>query len=336
MASARKILRRSIHTFLQNYHYFTSTSALLALPFSVSILLSQALVPASSPLALTIHSRLRALFDAAGFPPSSEFFALLNFKLSQTLSSSFLALPFALSFLLIAKSSVIRSLAGTTPSVPSSLSSFLSIYKPLLATYVCNCLVILSANSTAFFLLFFSFNCLGGAQPGSSNYTLLLSAAGAVLYSIILAHALVICNLALVLSGMERTGGFVAILKACALIRGSTSTSLSLAVPVNLALAGTEALFQFRVMRAYGVKNGPIFPVAMEGWFIAYLYSILIVLDTVLTCIFFKSCKKSSIIPRSEDQCYFRIKIGDFDNGDIKTPENLKSSESGQLLKSEF
>lgn len=333
MASTRMILRRSIHTFLQNYHYFTSTSALLALPFSVSILLSQALVPASSSLALTVHSRLQALFDAAGFPPSSEFFALLNFKLSQTLSSSFLALPFALSFLLLAKSSVIRSLAGTKPSVPSSLSSFLTIYKPLLATYVCNSIVILSANSTAFFLLFFAFNCVDGAQPGSSSYTLLLSAAGAVLYSIILAHALVICNLALVLSGMERTGGFVAILKACALIRGSTSTALSLAVPVNLALAGTEALFQFRVMRAYGMKNGPILPMAVEGWFIAYLYSILIVLDTVLTCIFFKSCKNISIIHRSEDQRYFQIEIND---DDIKTPENLKISESGQSLKLEI
>lgn len=333
MASTRMILRRSIHTFLQNYHYFTSTSALLALPFSVSILLSQALVPASSSLALTVHSRLQALFDAAGFPPSSEFFALLNFKLSQTLSSSFLALPFALSFLLLAKSSVIRSLAGTKPSVPSSLSSFLTIYKPLLATYVCNSIVILSANSTAFFLLFFAFNCVDGAQPGSSSYTLLLSAAGAVLYSIILAHALVICNLALVLSGMERTGGFVAILKACALIRGSTSTALSLAVPVNLALAGTEALFQFRVMRAYGMKNGPILPMAVEGWFIAYLYSMLIVVDTVLTCIFFKSCKNISIIHRSEDQRYFQIEIND---DDIKTPENLKISESGQSLKLEI
>lgn len=335
MASTRKILRRSIHTFLQNYHYFTSTSALLVLPFSVSILLSQALVPASSSLALAIHSRLRDLFDAAGFPPSSEFFALLNFKLSQTLSSSVLALPFALSFLLIAKSSVILSLAGTKPSVPSSLSSFLSIYRPLLATYICNLLVILSANSTAFFLLFFAFNCLGGPQPGSSNYDLLLLATGAVVYSIILAHALVICNLALVLSGMERTGGFVAILKACALIRGSTSTALSLAVPVNLALAGTEALFQFRVMRAYSMKNGPVFPVAMEGWLIAYLYSILIVLDTILTCIFFKSCKNSSIIRGSEDQCYFRIEFGDYDDN-IRTPENLKSSESGQILKLEF
>lgn len=329
MASTRKIMRRSIHTFLQNYHYFTSTSALLVLPFSVSILLSQALVPASSSLALAIHSRLRDLFDAAGFPPSSEFFALLNFKLSQTLSSSVLAL----SFLLIAKSSVILSLAGTKPSVPSSLSSFLSIYRPLLATYICNLLVILSANSTAFFLLFFAFNCLGGPQPGSSNYDLLLLATGAVVYSIILAHALVICNLALVLSGMERTGGFVAILKACALIRGSTSTALSLAVPVNLALAGTEALFQFRVMRAYSMKNGPVFPVAMEGWLIAYLYSILIVLDTILTCIFFKSCKNSSIIRGGEDQCYFRIEFGDYDDN-IRTPENLKSS--GQILKLEF
>jgi hypothetical protein len=49
---------------------------------------------------------------------------------------------------------------------------------------------------------------------------------------------------------MERFGGYLAILKACVMIRGRASTALSLTLAVNIALAGVEALFQYRIVRA--------------------------------------------------------------------------------------
>jgi hypothetical protein len=81
------------------------------------------------------------------------------------------------------------------------------------------------------------------------DLALFLSAA-AVVYSIILANVIIICNLALVISGMERFGGYLAILKACVMIRGRASTALSPTLAVNIALAGVEALFQYRIVRA--------------------------------------------------------------------------------------
>ncbi|XWS37312.1 hypothetical protein CRYUN_Cryun19dG0032400 [Craigia yunnanensis] len=242
MEKASKIMRRSIYTFLQNYQYLTVTAALLAFPYSASIILSQIFV-LSSPFLPTIHNRLRILFQAAGFPPSSEFFTVLSFKISQTISSSIFALPLTLCFLLIAKSSIIQLLNHHKPNLPPSFSLVISLYKPLLATHKCNFLLLLSANATAFSLLFFAFNFLGGFGFSSPNWLFFLSAAGAVLYSIILANALIICNLALVSSGMERSGGYLTILKACVLIRGRTSTALTLAVPVNMVPAAIETLF---------------------------------------------------------------------------------------------
>lgn len=74
------------------------------------------------------------------------------------------------------------------------------------------------------------------------------------------------------------------------MIRGRTSIALSLALPINMALAGIEALFQFRVVKAYS-DSGMNSSMVLEGLFIAYLYSILIIIDAIAGCVFFKSCK---------------------------------------------
>lgn len=311
-----KIIRRSVYTFLQNYQYFTTTAALLAFPFSATILLSQAFVSSSSSLVPTVYSRLKTLFQAAGFPASSEFFTILNLKLSQTISSAIFTIPFTFTFLLIAKASIIQALNHHKPTSPPSFSSILSIFDPLLLTYICNSFLILSANATAFCLLFFSFNFLEGFGFSSPTSFFFLSAAGAVLYSIILANAIIICNLALILSGMERFGGYLSILKACVMIRGRALTALSLALPVNLALAGIEALFQYRIVRAYHTGETASYLMVLEGMLIAYLYSIFVVLDTVMSCIFFKSCKASSCIEK-EGRYAYRIEIAEEDRDDF-------------------
>ncbi|KAL6995148.1 hypothetical protein U1Q18_005284 [Sarracenia purpurea var. burkii] len=309
MERTGKILRKSIHTFLQNYQYFTTTSLILAFPFSASFLLSQALSP-SSPLLPTIQNRLRSLFDASGFPPSSEFFTILNLKLSQTLASSILVLPFTLSFLLMAKASIIQALNHHKHHLQPSYSSFLSVYNPILLTQICNFFVVLSSNATCFFLLSFAFTCLESFGYSSSPSSILfLSATGAVFYSIILAHTLIVCNLALVSSGMDKRGGSIAILKACVLIKGRTATALALALPANMALAAVEALFQYRVVRAYYAADRSFSSMALEWVFIAHLYSIVIVIDTIVTCVFFKSCKIACGLLDQEERYSFQIGI---------------------------
>ncbi|XP_010258424.1 PREDICTED: uncharacterized protein LOC104598194 [Nelumbo nucifera] len=293
-SSSSKIVRRSIFTFLKHYQHFTSIAALFVFPVSVSVLLSQVVLPSFSPLLQIIHARLQSLFHAAGFPPSLPFFSLLSLKLSQTISSSILTVPFTLSFLLIGKACVIQILHHPKLSLSSSLSYFAFLYSRLLLTYLCNSFVILAANAAAFSILFLTFNSFDAFGFSSPNFLLLLSAAGAVLYSVVLANTLVICNLALIVAGMENCSGYLPILKACVLIKGRASKALSLALPINLGLAAIEALFQYRVVRGHHLydRYGP--SVALEGILIAYLYSLLVLLDTIVSCIFFKSCKSAS------------------------------------------
>ncbi|MCL7050471.1 hypothetical protein MKW94_026962 [Papaver nudicaule] len=304
MESKMNIFRKSFHTFFRNYQYFTFSVALILLPASVFVLLTQAVEFFSSyPLLITIQIRLDSLFNAAGFPPSSHFFFLLNLKLSQTITCSIFSLPFTLSFLLIAKSAVIQALHRKTP-----YSSVFTLYNPLLLTHLCNSFVIFSAHAVGLCFLFVLFNSFSAFGYSSTDSAFFLSAGGAVVYSLILANTLIICNLALVVAGMENCGGFVAILKACVLIRSRVSTALSLALPINLGLAFLEALFQYRVVTIYHLSDKISFSMAFEGLLIAYLYSLLILQETVITCIFYTNCKSELRIDGEENYYYYRIK----------------------------
>ncbi|OVA08827.1 hypothetical protein BVC80_8803g21 [Macleaya cordata] len=324
MERTGKIIRRSIHTYLKNYQYFTSTTALLIFPVSVAILLSQAIIPSSSFLLPTIYTRLESIFYAAGFPESSQFFSILNLKLSQTICSSIFTLPFTLSFLLFAKSSIIKALHHQNPSLRPSFSSIFPLCYPLLLTHLCNSFVILAANASALAILFLTFNSIDAFGVSSPSFLLFLSATGAVLYSVILAHTIITCNLALIVAGMENCGGYLAILKACVLIRGRSSTTLLLALPFNLGLAAVEALFQYRVVRLSLLSDKFSSSMAFEGLVIAYLYSILILLDTITTCEFFKS-SKSNYRMDLEDKYYYLIELlPEEDSGAFTNSKNLE------------
>ncbi|XP_057791937.1 uncharacterized protein LOC131008859 [Salvia miltiorrhiza] len=301
--TSTNIMRRSIFTFLKNYQHLTSTPILLLLPFAVCGLLAPPLVSSSRLLPL-VHGRLTSLFLAAGFPPSSPLLNILNLKLSQTTLASLLVSPLSCSSLLLAKAAVVGTLHHNT-SNPSQL------YKPLLITQLCNSLLILAANATCFFLLAIFFICLdilGLSSPSS----LLFSAVGAILCSIILAHAYIICNLALASSAMEKRGGLMPIIEACLVIKGRSATALSLALPINLALAAIEALFEYRVVGAYNNQalNRPAI-ILLEGMLIAYLYAMTLNLDTVVGCLFWRSFKTDHHIGHDQDFSY-TIEIYEF------------------------
>ncbi|XP_054807379.1 uncharacterized protein LOC129309722 [Prosopis cineraria] len=328
MDVAGKILRRSVHGFLQNYHYFTSVSAFMVLPFSTSFLLSQALVPSSSSLFPQISNRLTTLFDAAGFPSSSssKMFGLFSLKASETIASSIFTLPFTLTFLIIAKASIFQALKHPykpAPS-PSSFTSMISLYKPLLKTCISSSLLIISAIATSYCLLFFALGVVEGFDATSPDTLFLVTSCGVVLFSVFLANALVIGNMAMALSGMEGHGGYLAVLKACVLLRGRTSMALLLALPMNMALAAIEALFQFRVVRAYRTGGQAEPWMASEAIFIAYLYSIFVVLDTIVASMFYKNCKTRSWIDDVDAKLLVRIEISEKDSYEFDRTKNFE------------
>jgi hypothetical protein len=143
---------------------------------------------------------------------------------------------------------------------------------------------------TAFSLLFLLFNFVDFFGPRSNISILLLSATGAIVYSLFIATTTVICNLATTISGMENCDGYISILKACTLTRGRMTTALALALPTSFGMALMEALFQFRIMRQYRVSGNFSPAVMWEAFSLTYIHSILIVFEIIVSCMYYRRC----------------------------------------------
>ncbi|CAL9173718.1 unnamed protein product [Musa hybrid cultivar] len=263
MGMASKTIRRSFHAFFRSYQAFASAAALLVFPASAATLLAQSL-DLSSPVLRTISSRLAFLFDAAGFP-LSRFFSLVA-----------------------AKASVYRIICGAPRR---NAACVLHLYPRIARTSVFNSLFVLSANAGVLSLLFLAFNVVDMLHLSSSNTTLAFSASGVILYAFVLANAVVTCNLSIVISVTDGSGGHLSILKALVLVKGRTATAITLTLPASLGMAGIEALFQYRVIRPYRVGGTLHVSVIWEAFSIIYMHSLLVVLDTIITCTFLESCQ---------------------------------------------
>ncbi|CAD6267315.1 unnamed protein product [Miscanthus lutarioriparius] len=147
-----------------------------------------------------------------------------------------------------------------------------------------------SASSKPTDLLLLAFGAADLLGLTSHVWTLALSAAGAIVYSLAVGVASVVCNLAVVVAATEPgCAGHAAVLRACVAIRGRVSTALALALPTNLA----EALFGLRVV-AQRRRDGRLAPgVAGEAFSIAYIHAICVVLEIIVSCMFYRSCKRS-------------------------------------------
>ncbi|KAG8049067.1 hypothetical protein GUJ93_ZPchr0009g2308 [Zizania palustris] len=307
VARARRVLRVAVAVFFHGYHCYTSVAALLVFPFSAAVLASGAMATTSSEVLRGVSARLRSMFHAAGFPPSA-FFALLNAKLSQTVFTFAATLPFTLTFLLLAKACVAamlrdhrddahepprggggrRRMAALPPC-----ASVARAYPSLVATHLFNSFAMLSTNAAVFSLLFLAFN--GADLLGFTSHaaTLALSAAGAIVYSVAIGIATVVCNLAVVVAAMERCAGHAALLRACVLIRGQVPTALALALPTNLGIAASEALFQLRVVSQRPLAGKFALGLAGEAVSIAYIHALCVILEIIVSCIFYRSCRRS-------------------------------------------
>ena len=326
MGSAGKMIRTALHAFFRHYHPASSAASLLALPFSAAALLSRSHPALLAPSHL-LSRRLRRVLVAAGFPPASQLLFLLSHRLSQRACASLAAMPFSLSFLLLAKACAVHCCSASLPHVQrrrkektSAAAVLRSSYPAMAWTQLVNCLALLLANAAVFAALLAAFNAaealhlLGvgaggaGAPPHGSRPTsvssdsgsgsravLALSAAGVIVYSVALANASAVCNLATVVAAAEGRGGAHAMLKALLMLlrAGDAATAVAASLPASLATAAVEALFQLRVMRPYMATGKVTAGMLCEGLLVAYIHAMICVLDTIVTTMVYQSCKAS-------------------------------------------
>jgi len=234
------------------------------------------------------------------------FTQLFYHKLSETILSYVLCFPFLATFSLWARAAVAHTVADTyashRPSWHRLIQQLPKLWKRLVETYIWVCLLILGFNALMFVLMSAIINgvyVLGlPAVWGIGDFI-----CGGILYAIVFAHAMIVCNLATVVCVMEADCcyGLDAVFKAMYLIRGRTQIALLMALVANMSLALVESLFQYRVM---GMKHGSSFynenssritSLAIEASLLIFMYSMVGVMESVISCVFYYICKSSRL-----------------------------------------
>lgn len=101
--------------------------------------------------------------------------------------------------------------------------------------------------------------------------------------------------------------------------------SIIISPDFQLGLGCSWSSIQHRIVKVYHQKRTGFSAIALEGTLIAYLYAILLILDTISSCLFFKYCKPGCQM--DEDGCSpYQILTEDRDHHTvllIKTLEQL-------------
>ncbi|KAL6842197.1 hypothetical protein ACP4OV_028176 [Aristida adscensionis] len=300
---AGEVVRAALHAFFRHYHPAASVAPLLALPFSAAALLSRS-HPALLAPSRALSARLRGVLVAGGFPPASQLLFLLSHGLSRRACAFVVSLPFSLSFLLLARACAVRCCSAPSrrrrdqpPPAAVVVREAMRASCPAMArTQPVNCLVLLLANAAVFATVLAAFNAAAALRllgSGGGRAVLALSAAGVIVYSVALANAATVCNLATVVAAAEGRGGARAVLRALLLLlcAGDAATAVAASLPASLATAAVEALFQLRVMRPYIATGKVTAAMVCEGLLVAYIHAMICVLDTVITCMVYQSFK---------------------------------------------
>ncbi|MCO5557420.1 hypothetical protein L7F22_010984 [Adiantum nelumboides] len=293
--SALDIVRESVTILRANSSTLMTLMLLLICPVS-GLLLSHALL--HGKLANKLAARL---FAAAGSMGLLHYLSLVKSiyeSLSQVLLSYMFSAPILFTVWLLAKASIIHIVSGTYINKPvsiySSLAAGFQLWRHIFYTYFCNCLILVSFGITAATIFLIVISLLDTLQF-SADLIFLMELALGLCYSVIFAQILVIGNLANVISILEEETGIAALARSFHLIKGKIQVALSLFCGTLLGLVMVEGLYQYRVIGIppsnYAINTASRM---WEGPLLVFMYSFLLLMDTVIGCVFYFTCKSST------------------------------------------
>lgn len=292
---ALNILRESITLLRANSSILMSIMVLLICPVS-GLLLSRALL--HGELANKLTARLYQAAAAVGLLHYLSLVKSIYESISQVLLSYALAAPILFTIWLLAKASIIYivscSYADKIPTLFTSITAGARLWKRIFFTYLWSCLVLLGFVTMAatLFLLIIS---LLDALHFSADLIFLTELALGLFYSVIFAQIIVVGNLANVVSILEEHYGLSALVRSFHLIKGKIQVALSLFFATTLGTAMVESLYQYRVIGIppsnYAINTASRL---WEGPLLVFMYSFLLLLDGIVGCVFYFTCKSAT------------------------------------------
>jgi hypothetical protein len=109
-----------------------------------------------------------------------------------------------------------------------------------------------------------------------------------LIFSVVFANAIIICNIAIVICVLEDVSGPEALVQSGALIRGQTQVGLLIFLGSTIGMAFVEGLFEHRVKTlSYGDGSSRIW----EGPLLVVMYSFVVLIDSMMSAVFYFSCR---------------------------------------------
>ncbi|OAY74244.1 hypothetical protein ACMD2_17504 [Ananas comosus] len=293
--NALEILRETVRILRADPSPFMSILALLLCPVSAALLLSNALPGAAASAARALARRLALLAVSSGLPPA-HLLRQLSLHLAGSLVSAAVCFPFLLTLLLLARAAIAYSVACSYAAKHVVPSQFLSsvvprIWRRLLYTYLCVCVAVSACLALFLALLLLVCNLFAVMlyPPEIIVYPALLTV---LAFSMAYAHTIIICNLATVISVLEEVSGPQAVLRSVRLIKGQTQAGLLIFLGSTIGLAFVEGLFEHRVKTlSYGDGSSRLW----EGPLLVLMYSFVMLVDSMMSAVFYFTCRSSSI-----------------------------------------
>ncbi|CAD5185095.1 unnamed protein product [Musa acuminata subsp. malaccensis] len=293
---ALEILRETVRILRADPSPFMTALALIC-PVSAA-LLSGALVPLAT--AALLSRRLDLLAVASGLPPARPLFQLCRHFVAILLSAA-ACFPLLVTALLLARSSIAYSVACSYAARKVRRVEFFAAVRPIwrciLFTYLWICAAISACVVLflALLLLVCNLCAILGYPPEIIVYPALLVV---LVFSIVYAHTIIVCNLAGVVSVLEEISGLRAFLRSVRLIRGKRQVGLLMFLGSTIGMGFVQGLFEHRVKTvSYGDGSSRLW----EGPLLVFMYSFVVLVDSMMSAVFYFTCRSSIIEETDED-----------------------------------
>lgn len=296
--SALEILRETVRILRFNASGFMAVAALLICPVS-AVLLSNVLVDHSLVKRLTV--RLMLISKSSGLP-LRPFIKQSCQKFAEMAISSLTCFPLYITLSLLSKAAIVYSVDCSYSRKKFDTSKFYGIicriWWRLVSTYMWVCMVIVGCLAVFFLILAAVCNTFSiiGFSPDLIVYGAM---AVGLVFSVVFANAIVVCNIAIVISVLEDVSGPEALLRSGVLIKGQTHVGLLIFLGSTIGMAFVEGLFEHRVKTlSYGDGSSRVW----EGPLLVIMYSFIVLIDSMMSAVFYYSCRYS-VMESSDGEC---------------------------------
>lgn len=296
--SALEILRETVRILRCNSSSFLIVAALLICPVS-AVLLSNVLVDQS--VAKNLAIRLMLVAKSSGLP-LRPFVKHSCQRFAEMAVSSAMCFPLFITLSLLSKVAVVYSVDCTYSKKDVDVSKFWAligkIWRRIVSTYLWSCMMVVGCLMLFCVLLLAvssTFSVIG-FWPELNLYAAMVVA---LVFSVVFANAIIICNIAIVISVLEDVSGPQALLRSSVLIRGQTQVGLLIYLGSTIGLAFVEGLFEHRVKTlSYGDGSSRIW----EGPLLVIMYSFVVLIDLMMSVVFYFSCRSYRTLEAADSE----------------------------------